>query len=211
LNAPLPAPLPASEFLKPGDATRLLYAVAPPHGHGAVAQLIAARTGEGTSSLCRDLALIAARRPDWRVLLLDLDPPGRSQANRLRAGLAESATQPIPGMGDVVIHRLGRSQLHVSEMLADPPVGAAWLQALPLLRTSFNLVLIDSPPLQRAFDGVMLAPSIDTTIIVVQAEATRAAVAQNLRDRIRELNGRIAGVVLNKRRFHIPQMIYERL
>ena len=205
--------LPTPEFLNVGDATRLIYALTPPQGDGVVAQLMSARSGEGTSSLCRDLALVAARTPDTRILLLDLDPPGRKQYVQLRARLPETTTQRMPGlMTEMVVHRLGRTLLHVSELRGEMPSNpAAWAAVLPILRASFNLVLIDSPALQRAFDGIMLAPSIDTTVIVVEAEATRSAVAQNLRDRLQEVNGRIAGVVLNKRRFHIPERIYAHL
>jgi hypothetical protein len=36
-------------------------------------------------------------------------------------------------------------------------------------------------------------------------------VAQNLRDRIAEAGGPIGGVVFNRRRFHVPAMLYRRL
>jgi Mrp family chromosome partitioning ATPase len=206
-------PLPPPQFLTASDGSRLIYALTQDTRQGVVAQLIAARSGEGTSSLVRDLSLIAARVPECRVLLLDLDPPGRKQAAQLRASTPEAATQRMPGIAtEIMVHRLGDSLLHVSEMRGEPPANAqAWASVMPVLRASFSIVLVDTPALQRSFDGVMLAPYVDTTVLVVEAEATRSAVAQNLRDRILEVGGRIAGSVLNKRQFHIPTKIYARL
>jgi Mrp family chromosome partitioning ATPase len=52
---------------------------------------------------------------------------------------------------------------------------------------------------------------MDANLIVVEAESTRAAVAQNLRDQLMEIGAPIAGVVLNRRRFHIPRFIYRHI
>ena len=63
----------------------------------------------------------------------------------------------------------------------------------------------------RAYDGVMLSPEVDTNLLVVEAERTRSAVAQNLRDRVLDVGGAVAGVVLNKQRHYIPGFIYRRM
>jgi hypothetical protein len=57
----------------------------------------------------------------------------------------------------------------------------------------------------------MLAPNVDTTLLVVEAERTRSVVAQNLRDRVLDVGGAIGGVVLNKQRYYIPNFIYRRI
>ncbi|MBV9782229.1 MAG: hypothetical protein JO264_00265 [Acidisphaera sp.] len=211
--------LPSPEFMRTADGNRLLFLLRPAGASGAVVQMVAARSGEGTSTLARDLALIAARTPGWRVLLLDLDPPGQRQADWLRARYRPTAagqaivSQRMPGVSaDMMVHRLGGHGLHVSELRGAWPAGAVnWTGVLSVLRASFELVLVDSPALERSFDCVMLAKDVDTSLLVVEAEATRTAVAQNLRDRILEVGGMIAGTVLNKRRFHIPAPIYERI
>ena len=209
--------LPHPELMRAADGNRLIFLLRPGGSGGALVQMIAARTGEGTSTLARDLALIAARTPGWRVLLLDLVPPGTAQADwarRLYRPAAEAVvSQRMPGVSaDMVVHRLGAHGLHVSEMRGEWPAGAiSWAGVLPVLRASFEFVVIDSPPIERSFDGIMLAKDVDTNLIVIEAETTRSAVAQNLRDRILEVGGTIAGTILNKRRFHIPPAIYERL
>jgi hypothetical protein len=57
----------------------------------------------------------------------------------------------------------------------------------------------------------MLAPAVDANLLVVEAERTRSAVAQNLRDRILDVGGTISGVVLNKQKFYIPGFIYRHI
>ena len=52
---------------------------------------------------------------------------------------------------------------------------------------------------------------MDATLLVVSAESTRASAVRTLRDRLAESGGNTAGVILNKRRFHVPQAAYERL
>ena len=182
-------------------------------------QFIAARPGEGTSSIARDLALVAARVPELRVLLLDMDPPGRRQAEWLRARHARltaaptPVTQELPGApSQLAVTRFGTAGLYVSEMQGPwPGAGIVWNGAIEVLRASFDLVVVDSPSLQMAFEGVMLAPQMNANLIVIQMESTRAAVVQNLRDQLIEVGAPVAGVVLNKRRRHIPGFIYHRL
>ena len=108
--------------------------------------------------------------------------------------------------------RVGDSPL----VLAAPTAGLAlqppaWTGLIRELRPTFDLVVIDSPALQRAFTGVMLAPHTDANIMVVAAESTRATASRLLRDRLAESGGHTAGVILNKRRFHVPRAAYERL
>lgn len=177
-------------------------------------QLVAAAKGEGTSSLTRDLALAALRAGGMRVLLLDLDPPGNLQFAILgrEFGLASEAYTTVKGVsGEVTMHRLAAGALHVSETLLPPHSVSDWCGHFPAMREQFDLVLIDSPAADRFYDAILLAPEVDTSVLVVEAERTRAAVACNLRDRIQDVGGAIAGVLLNKRRSHLPDIIDQRI
>jgi len=61
---------------------------APPPGRARVIEFIAARTGEGASTVAREFALYAARQLGRRVWLVDLDLMGQSQAASLAADVA---------------------------------------------------------------------------------------------------------------------------
>lgn len=205
----------APRFLGIGDGNWLVHMLRHERSTGTIAQVIAARAGEGTSSLARDLALVAARTAGVRVLLLDLSSPGNAQIAALRGefDMSISATKPlISPPAEVLVHQMAFGDLHVSETFRAPAAGVSgWVSQFPALRTSFDLVLIDSPATERSYDGIMLAPDVDTSLLMVEAEKTRSAEVLRLRDSITDVGGSIGGVVLNKRRFHIPGFIYRRV
>jgi Mrp family chromosome partitioning ATPase len=180
-----------------------------------VLQLIAARNGEGTSTLVRDLGLIAAQAMGLRVLLLDGDAAQPKPRDQLCAQyrLPETMTAPVPDAADYQsMMRFGGTAFYVGQvrrtLALQTPV---WSSTFPDLRARFDLIVVDAPALERSFDGVQMAPYVDTTAIVIAAESTRATAVKNLRDRLREAGANIGGLVLNKRSFHVPQLIYERL
>jgi Mrp family chromosome partitioning ATPase len=115
----------------------------------------------------------------------------------------------------MVIHQLVISRLPrdvaVTEMRRPVSGPFAWADLFTALRKDFDLVLIDSPPFERSYDGIVLAADVDTSLLVVEAERTRAAAVGNLRDRIQDMGGHVAGAVLNKRRRHVPDFLFRRL
>jgi hypothetical protein len=74
-----------------------------------------------------------------------------------------------------------------------------------------ELIILDSPAVLASPLALALAPTVDGIILVVEAERTRAAVAEAARDSLRAGGANLLGVVLNKRRYHVPKAIYERL
>jgi len=79
------------------------------------------------------------------------------------------------------------------------------------LKGQWDWILFDCPPMNAYSDSIALACQADGIVIVVQAEKTRWEVVQGTRDRLESCGGRVLGIVLNKRRFHIPDWIYKRL
>ncbi len=220
--AGLPPPL----LMSVSDASQLIYVLRQGHGAGrprggdgaCVAQLIATRNGEGVSTLARDLCLVAAASMGLNTLLLAAEPAGRHGADRradwprsiygMPAALRKLPTAPA----ELEALRVGDSALVVAAPTPGPPLQpAGWSTLIQDLRPRFNLVLIDAPALERSFTGIMLAALVDTSVVVVAAESTRASAARILRDRLAEMGGQTAGVILNKRRFHVPRAAYERL
>lgn len=72
-------------------------------------------------------------------------------------------------------------------------------------------VLFNSPPINLFNEAIIFASRVDGVVMVIQAEKTRWEVAQRAKQRIESSNRNIIGVVLNKRRFHIPGWLYRRL
>ncbi len=208
--AGLPPPL----ILNVSHASQLLHTLRRDSATGVAIQLIATRNGEGVSTLVRDLCLVAASHAGLRTLLLAAEPPGRRTADWPRSiyGMPSDLRPIADGPEPLEMLRVGATALVIATPAAaatlQPP---GWAGLIRALRPQFDMVITDSPALQRAFTGIVLAPHMDATLLVVSAESTRASAVRTLRDRLAEGGGNTAGVILNKRRFYVPQAAYERL
>lgn len=81
---------------------------------------------------------------------------------------------------------------------------------LPLLDTPSNrpgLVLVETPPLLTAVEGAAISGKVRGTILVAEADRTTYAAMRAGRDAIARADGKIFGVVLNKRRYDVPRPI----
>ncbi len=196
-----------ASFLGYDDAKlvlRLLTSVAP--GPGRVMQLVAANGGEGVSSLLMDLAMMAATANAKRVLIVDIEPAVEGSAIQAFAESGAKLTRVSPD-------RIGvkGTSLHITL-----PMGAGshvlseteWETFFREARRNYDVVLVDCPALERSSACLIFAPLVDMNLVVIEAEATRAAVARNMIERIEGAAGEVAGAILNKRGFYIPRAIY---
>ena len=208
--AGLPSPL----LLTVSHASQLLHTLQRDRTDGVVIQLMSTRSGEGVSTTVRDLCLVAAGSNAMQTLLLAAESPAARAVDWPRDiyGMPADLRPIADGPENLDMLRVGPSSL----VVAAPPSGLrlqppGWSALIQALRPRFELVIIDSPPLDRAFTGIVLAPHMDATVLVVAAESTRASAVRTLRDRLAEAGSNTAGVILNKRRFHVPRAAYERL
>ena len=79
------------------------------------------------------------------------------------------------------------------------------------LRSEFDYVLIDVPPLNSYSDGLVLAHLSDGLVMVLEANATRREAALRVAENLRAKQVRVLGAVLNKRTFPIPDSLYHRV
>lgn len=124
----------------------------------------------------------------------------------------------VPGIAAgepvMITHRIGRTSLFVTRLhpvlranKISPHITTApafWKE----LRRKVALTVIDAQPVHASSDGLALSRLVDQVILVVEAESTRIPVIQELCSRLSALDARIAGIVLNKRNFYIPQFLY---
>jgi protein-tyrosine kinase len=208
-TAPIPSPEPLSPMsteLDMGEEMIRLHQRLDPLLPGVakrVVQFIASGAGEGTSTVAREFARVAATRFGKLVLLLD-SGPGSGYV------LYDHSPEILPSQVD-------NSQLY----RAPRPAFAASLSSIDggrrsevfwkALRQRYELVVVDSPPATASADGLAICGKVDGVVLVVEAERTRWPVAQSLRNAIVRSGGNVIGVVLNRRKFYIPNFIYRRL
>ncbi|MCI5141743.1 MAG: polysaccharide biosynthesis tyrosine autokinase, partial [Candidatus Electrothrix sp. ATG1] len=63
---------------------------------------------------------------------------------------------------------------------------------------SFDMVLLDSPPIQQVSDGLALGSHVDGTLIVLRAGKTSYDQLDNGIKKLQEVNINILGVILNR-------------
>jgi capsular exopolysaccharide synthesis family protein len=78
-------------------------------------------------------------------------------------------------------------------------------------RKLFDYVIIDSAPVTRFQDSQSICSKVDGVIVVLAQGKTRRQVAIRIKKDLEDAGARILGVVLNRRKYHIPDWIYRRL
>lgn len=71
-------------------------------------------------------------------------------------------------------------------------------EAMKWLEESFDVVVIDSPPLQLVSDPLILSQYANSVIYVVKADSTPYQVALGGLERLREAKAHVLGVVINQ-------------
>lgn len=84
-------------------------------------------------------------------------------------------------------------------------------QIVQQLRARSQFVAIDCPALSASSDCISLASLVDGIVLVIEADRTKKSQIANAQCRIEAAGGKILGMVLNKRRYPVPDSIYKRL
>ena len=79
------------------------------------------------------------------------------------------------------------------------------------LKNECDYLVIDAQPIRESTSAMYLARLVDGVILVVEAERLRWEVVKQVKDDLEDSKARVLGVVLNKRRYQLPKMLYERL
>jgi capsular exopolysaccharide synthesis family protein len=220
-NVPVPFAPPVPEGLGLEDEMLGLYKIVDAllsQSKSKIVQFIGAREGEGTSTIVREFARVVANLVGLSVLLLDADRhhPSQDRFFDIRNACCWHEMLKNERPPEDVFYRIGQSRLFVgpscnSASFTPEVFDSRFDNMCQNLRTDFDLVLIDAAPLTVSADGLAIASKVDGVILVVEAEKTRWQTVKRLRDSISRVGGNILGVVLNKRRYYIPQFIYKYL
>ncbi len=161
---------------------------------------------EGKSIFAGELARNTAAA-GWRVLLLECDfgCPSLSRQFGLRAGpgLCEILSGGILGSTESVMHHpephlnvitAGRVSGDPQELLASKRMSAL----LTAVRSQYDLVILDTPPVLPVADALVLARQADATVAVVRWEKTPRLAASDAIRLLRESGARIMGVAMTQ-------------
>jgi len=177
---------------------------------------LSAKEGEGTSTIVREFARIAARKMGKLVCLLAAGHQSQQQCIFLHI-IPEGGKEIVPDGGttgsgcfnemDLEMCPIDLTHGHAPLNFYSPKIEDFW----DSLRQKYDLILIDSSSAANTPDGIEIARRVDGVVLVVEAEKTRWQVVENLKEKIENSGGNILGVVFNKRRFYIPENIYRKM
>jgi succinoglycan biosynthesis transport protein ExoP len=167
-----------------------------------------AMVGDGKSTLVANIAAAAARTK--RVLVVDADfgsqavtkmllgdvrlGPGLTELASGRADLRSAVTR-VGLSSDIEVHLIGRGLEPV--LAPDFFSGKALQRALQLLSDTYDLVLIDGPPLLQVAYASTLSRLATATVIVVPHGTSHRAGAEMIR-RLRFLDANVIGYIYNQ-------------
>jgi Mrp family chromosome partitioning ATPase len=173
--------------------------------------------GSGCSWTCARIAEVLADTPDRTVCLIDANhkSPGLSNEfhceNPHTLSDEEWSLAPINRTENALESNLW---LLAYRPLWDTPTSAS-LESFQLrlaeLRSHFQYVLIDAPPLNSSGDAALLGRMTDGAVIVLAANDTRREPAKKAKQLLDESGVPLFGAVLNKRVFPVPETLYRRL
>lgn len=76
------------------------------------------------------------------------------------------------------------------------------------LKSQYQFVLVDTPPVVPFVDSDIVAGFADSVVIVVEANSTKVEVLNVAINRLKAVEAKIGGLILNKRVFYIPKWLY---
>ena len=118
--------------------------------------------------------------------------PGFVQCLTGRVTLAE-AVYPVPGVPNLSVIPCGPIPPNPAEVLSTPLAA----QLLRQLRSEYDYVLVDSPPLLSVADSRVLATITDAAVLVARAFVTPYDVVRRARNLLLSAGSRVLGVALN--------------
>lgn len=177
------------------------------------------RHGGGCSTTAVNLATALARDSKLKVLLIDVNlrTPGLHDVFAIDHALGVSDLSTNRGNIMSLVKKVIPGNLHVLTCGANTSVplvlfeDSRFDQLLKDMREWFDYVILDAPPVLRFSECRVLCSKVDGVILVLEAGKTRQQVALRATKALEEAEGKLLGVVLNRKKYYIPDWIYKRL
>ena len=174
--------------------------------------------GEGVTTIATNFAYTFAEASEHRLLLVDCNLSRPSlhkvfQGDR-SPGLVECITSESDLPWSIKHLTQGLDVLFAGGIVDDPwqMFGSRdFVRFLLEAKKNYNVTVLDCPPVVGVGETTILTSKADATVLVIESEKTRYEVAQRVQKMITNSGGNILGVVLNKKRYHIPELLYKKI
>lgn len=173
-----------------------------------------AREKEGKSFIVNNIS-VAFAQANKKVLIVDTNlrtPKGRSQIFENQTG--EGLSDFIKEITENKLENLEKAKkyiketkipnLHILESGTIPPNPSELLSStnmrnlLELLKSMYDLVLLDGTPSMIVSDSIALSTMVDSTILIAENKVSKINELKKTKRQIQDVGGKIMGVILNK-------------
>ena len=175
--------------------------------------------GVGVTSTVVKFAQSMAKAKNRKVLVVDanLKTPGLHHRYHFKPNGGVSDLLVNNGTNVFNFRRVGRKDLYVFTCGRKYEDGKCSFDSrrfdifMNFARDKFDYTVLDSAPITSFSESQAICSKVDGVLLVLEAGKTRRQVAIRAKKELEEAGGKLLGVVLNKRRYHIPDWIYRRL
>ena len=177
--------------------------------HQQEAQTILITSGEsgtGKSTVSANLAVAYAQKGN-RTLLIDADLRKPTQhhlfSQEMHVGLSNYIRRDISiesCVQQVVLENCEISIITSGAIMPNPNdllASSKMTLALQAVKQRYDVIIIDTPPVNVVSDALILAKNVDGVLLVVHADKTTKQSAKNAVNKLRLVNANILGVVAN--------------
>jgi protein-tyrosine kinase len=131
--------------------------------------------------------------------------PGLTEFLLARSG--EQGTLQSTDFDRLKIMTCGASSANPAELFQ----AEEFSKKLAALRAQFDYVIFDSGSVLTSSDVALMARHFDGVVFVAECEKTKWEILDLAKAKITNVNGKILGVVLNKRQYYIPAGLYGKI
>lgn len=177
-----------------------------------------AKKREGTSTIIANAAKCLAEKGRYNILVIDAnfrgpalhtffgieEYPGLAEVLEGKKKVKDMIRALEPGLN---VLPAGRTDLNPVTLLNSTKMA----QVMEEVKGNYDLLLIDCAPLGEYKDAVVISAMGQSVMLIVNEGITRREVAKKALIPFTEGNANVLGVILNRRTFAIPKMIYERI
>jgi capsular exopolysaccharide synthesis family protein len=175
--------------------------------------------GAGVTSTVTKFAQSMAKAGNRKILVVDANLKMPSLHQRYHIDPGDGVSDLLANNGSNVFNfrRVGRGNLYVFACGRKYESGKCSFNSrrfdtfLNFAREKFDCTVLDSAPITGSSGSQAICAKVDGVLLVLEAGRTRKQVAIRAKKELEEAGGKLLGVVLNKRRYFIPDWIYRRL
>jgi capsular exopolysaccharide synthesis family protein len=171
--------------------------------------------GEGKSITAANTAVALAQNGK-QVLIVDCDLRKPVQYKIFNQGRNGGITNILVG-DEIRLEFINETEVKNLFLLASGPVppnpseilgSDKMTELLGVLRSQYDYILIDAPPVVAVTDSCVLASKLDGVILVLGTDTVRPEMAKKAKELLIRARGQILGVVLNRVELEMEYMDY---